>query len=111
MVAVFPLVAPRATVNPVPLSENDGGPVTVRANVAVRASEPETPVTVTVTGPTRVAVLAAVSVIVLVLAAGLGEMLAVTPEGSPETENVTEPVKPPEPEIWIVSAELTPWPT
>lgn len=105
-VAVFPLVAPRATVNPAPLSENDGGPVTVTANVAVRTSEPETPVTVTVTGPVRGAELAAVSVIVLVLAAGLGEKLAVTPVGSPATESLTALVKPPDPVIWIVSAEL-----
>jgi hypothetical protein len=99
MVVEFPVVEPRATANPEPLSENDGGPTTVRANDVVRVSEPETPVTVTVTGPTIEAELAALSVIVLVLVAGLGEMLAVTPDGRPDADNVTALVKPPEPVI------------
>lgn len=65
------------------------GAITVTATVAEALNDPETPVTVTATGPPRVAVLAAVSVSVLELVAGFDEKLAVTPLGSPETLKVT----------------------
>jgi hypothetical protein len=71
-----------------------GGGVTVSATLVVCVSEPETPVMVSVTGPTAAAELEAVSVNVLSVVAGLGEKLAVTPVGNPETLKVTLPVKP-----------------
>lgn len=71
-----------------------GGIVTVSAIVAEAFSDPEMPVTVTVTGPPSVAVLAAVSVNVLVLVAGFAEKLAVTPEGNPATLKATLDVNP-----------------
>lgn len=106
MVVEFPVVEPCVTVSGEPLNVKDGGPATVSANVPVRVSDPETPVMVSVTGPVMEAELAAVSVIVLVLVAGLGEMLAVTPAGSPDAESVTELAKPPDAAIWMVPAVL-----
>ena len=55
---------------------------------------PETPLTVTVTVPV-VAVALAVSVRTLVLVVGFVPNDAVTPDGKPEAESVTLPVKPP----------------
>ena len=54
---------------------------------------PETPLIVRLYWP-GVAVLAAVKLTVLWSAVGLGRKDAVTPAGRPETDRVTEPVKP-----------------
>ena len=68
---------------------------------------PEVPVTVTVAVPV-VAVLLAVNVRTLVEAVGLVPKLAVTPEGSPDADKVTLPVKPPEGVTVIVLVPLLP---
>jgi hypothetical protein len=65
----------------------------VREIVVVLVRLPEVPVTVTVTDPV-VAVLLAVSVSVLVLVVLPGLNEAVTPEGKPEADKVTLPLKP-----------------
>jgi len=65
----------------------------VREMVVVLVRAPEVPVTVTVTDPV-VAVLLAVSVSVLVLVVLPGLNEAVTPEGKPEADKVTLPLKP-----------------
>jgi hypothetical protein len=65
----------------------------VREIVVVLVRAPEVPVTVTVTDPV-VAVLLAVSVSVLVLVVLPGLNEAVTPEGKPEADKVTLPLKP-----------------
>jgi hypothetical protein len=67
--------------------------VIVRVIAVVWFSEPETPVMVTVTEP-RAAVLLAASVKTLVEAVLDGLKLAVTPEGSPEADRLTDPLKP-----------------
>jgi hypothetical protein len=67
----------------------------VKAMVVVCVSVPDVPVIVTVAAPT-VAVLLAVKVTTLVDVVGLVPNEAVTPDGNPEADNVTEPVKPPE---------------
>jgi hypothetical protein len=61
--------------------------------VVVLVKLPEVPVTVTVTEPV-VAVLLAVSVKVLLPVVLLGLKDAVTPEGKPEADKLTLPVKP-----------------
>src|SRR5580658_10071447 len=66
---------------------------TARGNVVVLATEPDTPVIVTVAFP-RVAVGVAVNVSVVLVVAGVGEKAAVTPVGKPDAEGVTLPLKP-----------------
>jgi hypothetical protein len=69
------------------------GAFTVRVTVVVWVSVPETPVTVSVTVPVAAVLLAVrVSVLVEVVLAGL--KLAVTPDGSPLTDRLTDPEKP-----------------
>ena len=68
------------------------GAFTVSEIVVVCISVPETPVMVSVTVPVA-AVPAAVSVSVLVEVALVGLKLAVTPDGSPLTERLTDPLK------------------
>ena len=69
------------------------GAFTVSVRVVVWVSVPETPVMVSMTVPVA-AVLAAVSVNVLVDVVLAGLKLAVTPDGSPLTERPTDPLKP-----------------
>jgi hypothetical protein len=68
---------------------------------------PEVPVIVTVVVPT-VAVLLAVKVTTLVEVVGLVPNVAVTPEGNPEADKVTLPVKPPEGVSVMVLVPLVP---
>lgn len=68
------------------------------------------PVIVTVAVP-KVAVLLAVNVTALVEVAGLVPKLAVTPDGKPEADRVTLPVKPPVSVTVIVLLALLPWTT
>lgn len=72
-------------------SVKPGGELTVSATDVEAVSVPETPFTVTVTGPSAVAPLPAVSVSTLYVAAGLGVKDAVTPLGRPEADKVTWP--------------------
>ena len=76
-------------------SEKSGttGAFTVSVRVVVWVSVPETPVIVSVTVPVA-AELAAVSVSVLAEVALVGLKLAVTPDGSPLTDRLTDPLKP-----------------
>jgi hypothetical protein len=74
-------------------SEKSGAAFTVRAIVVVWVSVPETPVTVSVKVPVA-AVLPAVRVSVLEEVALVGLKLAVTPEGRPLTDRLTDPEKP-----------------
>jgi hypothetical protein len=76
-------------------SENSGttGAFTVRVRVVVRVNVPETPVIVSITIPVA-AVLAAVSVSVLAEVVLVGLKLAVTPNGSPLTNRLTDPLNP-----------------
>ena len=78
-------------------SEKSGcaGAVMVSETVVVCVSVPEVPVIVTVEVPV-VAVELAVKVTTLVEVVGLVPKEAVTPDGNPEADNVTLPVKPPE---------------
>ena len=77
------------------LSENlDTGAVTVRAAVIEWLSDPLTPVIVTVDVPVGVEdVVCTVSVLVAFVF-GLGEKLAVAPDGNPDAESVTGLLKP-----------------
>jgi hypothetical protein len=68
---------------------------TVSEIVVVCVSVPEVPVIVTVAAPV-VAVELAVRVKTLVEVVGLVPNAAVTPEGSPDADRVTEPVNPPD---------------
>jgi hypothetical protein len=89
-----------------------GATLTVRATVVVSVSAPEVPVTVTVTGPPVVAVLAAVSVITLEpVVVGLGLKLAVTPMGRPVADRVTPPLNPFAGVTVMPSVLLLPWVT
>jgi len=83
---------------------------TVNEIVVVCVSEPEVPVMVTVEVPV-VAVELAVNVTELLEVVGLVPKLAVTPEGRPDAESVTLPVKPPEAVTVIVLLALLPWVT
>jgi hypothetical protein len=83
---------------------------TVRLIVVVCVSVPEVPVTVTDAVPV-VAVELAVNVKTLVLVVGLVPKAAVTPEGRPEAERDTLPVKPPEGVSVIVLVAVDPWVT
>jgi hypothetical protein len=77
------------------LSENlDTGAVTMRAAVIEWLSDPLTPVIVTVDVPVGVEdVVCTVSVLVAFVF-GLGEKLAVAPDGNPDAESVTGLLKP-----------------
>ena len=70
-----------------------GAAFTVRPTVVVWVRLPEVPVMVTVTVPV-VAVPLAVNVSELVLVVGFVPNAAVTPDGKPDAESVTLPVKP-----------------
>lgn len=70
-------------------------------------SDPEVPVMVTVEVPV-VAVELAVNVTTLVEVAGLVPKLAVTPDGNPDADRVTLPVKPPESVTVIVLVAVLP---
>jgi hypothetical protein len=80
---------------------------TVRLIVVVCVKAPDVPVIVTVTVPV-VAVLVAVSVSVLVVVAGFGLKAAVTPDGNPDADNVTLPLKPSSGVIVTVLGPLPP---
>jgi hypothetical protein len=83
------------------------GVFTVNKMVVVCVSAPEVPVMVTVEVPV-VAVALAVNVTTLLEVVGLVPKLAVTPEGRPEADRVTLPVKPPEGVTVIVLVPLLP---
>lgn len=111
MVAVLPVVAPGATeIVPSlpldPLGPKVGSAVTVSETVVVALSEPEVPVTVTVTGPPNVAVLLADSVNIWVPAAVAAAKLAFTPVGNPVAASATVPVNPPRSATEIVLVPL-----
>jgi len=95
MVIVLVPVLPRATLRLLGDAERlkFGPGVTARAIVVVCVKPPDVPVVATVTLPV-VAVLLAVSVNVLVEAAGLGLNAAVTPLGIPVADKLTLPAKP-----------------
>jgi hypothetical protein len=100
IVEVFPVCAPGETVigAPLPLAPlgpNVGSAVTVRETVVIALIAPEVPVTVTVTGPPTLAVLAAVSVNTSVPASVPAAKFAETPLGNPDAANAIVPVKPP----------------
>ena len=85
------------------------GAYTFRVRVVVAVRLPEVPVIVRVLAPTA-AVLPAVRVNVLVCVAGLGEKLAVTPWGKPDTARFTLPLNPYS-GITVIGAGLdVPWP-
>ena len=81
--------------------------LTVSEMVVVCDKLPDVPVMVMVLVPV-VAVLEAVKVSELVDVVGLVPNAAVTPEGNPEADNVTLPVKPPEGVTVIVLPPLLP---
>ena len=81
--------------------------VTFRVMLVAAVSAPEVPLTLMVKGPV-VAVGVAVSVSTLLPVAGLGLNEAVTPEGTPDADNVTLPVNPPDGVIVIESVTLLP---
>lgn len=83
---------------------------TVSEMEVVWVKDPEVPVTVTVAVPV-VAVLLAVSVNTLLEVVGLVPKLAVTPEGRPEAERLTDPVKPFRSVTEMVLLPLLPWVT
>jgi len=82
--------------------------VTVKAVVWVRL--PDVPVMVAIARP-RVALLAAVSVSVLVVVVLAGLKDAVTPAGRPLTERATDPAKPLRWLTVMVLVPLPPWTT
>jgi len=82
----------------------------VRETVVVCNNPPDAPETVTVTVPVA-AVLAAVSVNVLVLAVLLGLKDAVTPFGRPDADKLTPALKPLCGVTVMVLAPLVPWTT
>lgn len=84
--------------------------LTVSETVVVCVNDPDVPVMVTVDVPV-VAVALAVKVNTLVPVVGLVPNDAVTPEGRPEADSVTEPVKPPEGVSLMVVLPLLPWVT
>jgi hypothetical protein len=83
---------------------------TVSETEVVWLKVPDVPVMVTVEVPV-VAVALAVNVTTLVPVVGLVPKAAVTPEGRPEAESVTLPVKPPEGVSVMVLLPLLPWVT
>jgi len=80
----------------------------VRESVVICDNPPDAPETVTVTVPVA-AVLAAVSVNVLVLAVLPGLKDAVTPLGRPDADKLTLPLKPPCGVTVMVLVPLVPW--
>jgi hypothetical protein len=91
-------------------SEKSGttGAFTVNVRVVVWVNVPETPVIVSVTVPVA-AVLAAVNVSVLAEVALVGLKLAVTPDGSPLTDRLTDPPKPFTGFTLMVLVPMLPW--
>ena len=89
-------------------SEKFGGGLTVRASVAELDRFPEEPAMVTVARPV-VAVLVAVRVNILVPVVLVGLKEAVTPEGKPDADKPTVPLKPPSALTVMVLAPLAPW--
>ncbi len=81
--------------------------VTVRLMVVVCVRVPDVPVTVTVVVPV-VAVAPAAKVSTLVEVVGFVPNVAVTPEGKPDADKLTLPVKPPEGLTVIVLFPLLP---
>jgi hypothetical protein len=84
-----------------------GTAVTVRLIVVVWVMLPDVPVMVTVVVPGDAVALAA-NVTVLVLVAGFGLKLAVTPAGNPDAARVTLPLKPLDGVIVMVLVPLVP---
>jgi hypothetical protein len=82
-------------------------PFTVKEIDVVRVNVPDVPVIVTVAVPV-VAVELAVKVTTLLPVVGLVPKLALTPEGNPDAERVTLPVKPPDGVTVIVEEPLLP---
>lgn len=89
-------------------SEKFGGGLTVRVSVVELDRLPEEPAMITVAGPV-VAVLVAVNVNVLVPVVLVGLKEAVTPEGKPDADKPTVPLKPPSALTVMVLAPLAPW--
>jgi hypothetical protein len=85
------------------------GAYTFRVRVVVAVRLPEVPVMVSVLVPT-LAVLLAVRVSVLVFVVGLGEKLAVTPLGKPDTARFTLPLNPYSGVTKIDAGLDVPWP-
>jgi len=88
-----------------------GPALTVRAIVVDAFTVTEVPLMVIFTGPPTVAAPLAVSVSKLVLVAGLGAKVAVTPLGRPEAARVTPPVNPLTGVIVMVVEAVLPWVT
>jgi hypothetical protein len=108
LVPLAPLL--RLTLAGVAASVKLAGGATVIAIVVLLVMVPDVPVTVTVELPSAApAVALNVSVVVRVAAAGL--KVAVTPEGRPETEKVTMPLKPVCGATVMVLTPLPPWGT
>jgi len=84
-----------------------GDAVTVKLIVVVWVMLPDVPVIVTVAVPSDAVALAA-RVKVLVVEAGLGLKVAVTPVGKPDAERVTLPLKPLEGVMVMVLVPLVP---
>lgn len=84
------------------------GALTVSVMVVVRVNVPDVPLTVSVTVPVAAA-LPAVSVKVLAEVALDGLKLAVTPEGRPEIERLTVPLKPLIGFTLMVLVPMVPW--
>ena len=102
------LAEPMLTPPNAPIGGGRGGTVfTVSANVIDELTVPETPVTLTVAGPT-VAELLALSVSVLLPDVELGLNDAVTPGGSCDADRLTFPEKPPASVTEIVTAPESP---
>ena len=80
----------------------------VRVRGAVWLSVPDVPAIVTVVAPFR-AVFATDSVTMLTPVVPEGATMAVTPEGSPCTENATAPLNPLVPTARTVADPLAPW--
>jgi hypothetical protein len=77
------------------LSENlDTGAVTMRAAVIEWLSDPLTPVIVTVDVPVGVEDVVCTVKVLVAFVFGLGEKLAVAPDGNPDAESVTGLLKP-----------------
>lgn len=89
-------------------SEKFGGGLTVRVSVVELDRLPEEPAMVTVAEPV-VAVLVAVKVNVLVPVVLVGLKEAVTPDGKPDADKPTVPLKPPSALTVMVLAPLAPW--
>ena len=90
------------------VSEKFGGGLTVRESGVELDRLPDAPVIVTVAVPV-VAVLVAVSVKVLVPVVRVGLNAAVTPEGKPDANRLTVPLKPLSALTVMVLVPLAPW--